>query len=116
MTTHQEYVDAIKKSAISTGKRLLIKALVTRVPFLFWPPFGLVTSFLIGKEVEILVAETEFAIFFTYIDMRVDAQGRAFSQAAIKNYQAQLNGSPQEKSEAEKELMDSFKKFVVLKS
>lgn len=112
--THQEYVDAIKKSAIATGKKLLIREVLKRLPFLFVPILGPITELILGKVVEILVQETEFALFFNYIDMRVDAQGRAFSDAATKNYQVQLNGTVEEKAAAEKELVEKFREFVIL--
>lgn len=107
-------MDAIKKSAVSTGKKVLIKTVAAKLPFLFVPIVGPITTLLLGKIVEILVNETEFALYFKYIDLRVDAQGRSFSEAVVRNYQAQQNGSPDEKAKAEKELIKSFKSFVVL--
>ena len=112
--THQEYVDAIKKSAVSAGKKVLISTLSKKIPFLFVPVIGPVVSLLLGKIVEILVQETEFAIFFKYIDLRVDRQGREFSEAAIRNFHAQQNGSPDERAKTERELIEKFKSFVVL--
>jgi hypothetical protein len=114
--SHQEYVDAIKNTAVSTGKKVLIEYLTKQFPYLFIPVLGPVVSFVIGKLVEILVRETEFAIFFKYIDLRVDSQGRAFSQAAMNNYDAQKNGTPEEIKKAELELIDKFRKFAILKS
>jgi hypothetical protein len=114
--THQEYVDAIKKSAISAGKKVLISTISKKLPFLFLPVIGPVTSLLLGKVVEILVQETEFAIFFKYIDLRVDSQGREFSEAAIRNFQVQQTGSPDEKAKTEKELIEKFRSFVILRS
>lgn len=116
MANHQEYVDALKKSAVSTGKKALISYLSKKLPFLFIPVIGPIVGLLLGKVVEILVQETEFAIFFVYTDMRVDAQGRAFSNAAMRNYHAQTNGTPEEKLAAEKELIDKFRAFVILRN
>ena len=114
MSTHQEYVEAIKKSAIATGKKALITYLTKKLPFLFIPVIGPIVSLVLEKVVEILIRETEFAIFFKYIDLRVDAQGRDFSEAAIKNFHVQKSGSPDEIAKAEKELIEKFKSFVVL--
>lgn len=114
--THQEYVDAIKKSAIATGKKLLIQAIAKKLPFLFVPVIGPITSFALEKVVEILVRETEFGIYFKYIDLRVDAQGRDFSEAAIKNYHVQQSGDKDAIAKAERELIEKFKSFVVLVS
>jgi hypothetical protein len=116
MTTHQEYVDALKASAIATGKKVLIEALVKRVPFLFIPVIGPLVELIVGKLVEILIQQTEFAIFFKYIDMRVDDQGREFSQAAINNRNMQFHGTPEEKEKAEKELIEKFRAFAILTS
>jgi hypothetical protein len=114
MTTHQEYVDSIKKAAVSTGKKFLVKRVAEMLPFLFLPILGPITTIALEKIVEILVRETEFAIFFKYIDLRVDAQGRAFSEAAIRNFHAQKTGDPNEIAKAEKELIEKFKSFVTL--
>lgn len=111
---HQDYVDAIKKSAISTGKKVLIQTVASKLPFLFVPVLGPIVSLALGKVVEILVEQTEFAIYFKYIDLRVDKQGRDFSQAAIRNLEAQKSGDKEEIVKAEKELMEKFKSFVVI--
>ena len=112
--THQEYVDAIKASAISTGKKVLIGAVSKKLPFLFVPVIGPVVGLVLGKIVELLVKETEFAIFFKYIDMRTSAQGRDFSEAAINNFKIQQSGTPEEKAKSEKELIEKFRSFVIL--
>lgn len=116
MATHQEYVDSIKKSAVAAGKKLLIAELTKRVPWLFIPVIGPLVSLVLGKVIEILVNETEFAIFFNYIDMRTDSQGREFSKAALVNLAAQRTGSPQEKAQAERDLIVKFKTFAVIGS
>ena len=114
MSTHQEYVDAVKKAAISTGKKALITYLTKKVPYLFVPVLGPVVSLLLGKVVEILIKETEFAIFFQYIDMRVDGQGRDFSEAVILNHKAHLSGDKDEIIKAEANLIKKFRAFVIL--
>lgn len=113
--THKSYSESIKKATISVGRDALVSYFSKKLPFLFIPVLGPVVTFLIGKMVEILIDKTEFAIFISYIDMRVDAQGSAFSRAAIDNYQAQQNGTPAEKIEAEKKLIQKFRDFVILK-
>ena len=113
---HAEYIEAIKKSAISTGKKVLISYLSKKLPFLFIPVVGPVVGLLIEKLVTILVTETEFGAFFLYIDFRVDAQGRAFSEAAIRNHKAQLSGDKNEIVKAEKELIERFRAFAILGS
>jgi hypothetical protein len=116
MPTHQQYVDSIKESAVSMGKKSLVAYLTKKAPFLFVPVIGPVVSLILGKVVEILVRETEYAIFFQYIDMRVDSQGRAFSEAARKNAEAQRSGTPEQKASAEKELIEKFRALVILRN
>ena len=111
---HSEYVEVIKKTALDAGKKLLLGELLKRVPFLFWGPLGAVTSLLVTKCLEILIQQTEFGIFFLYIDMRTDQQGKEFSSTAMKNYQIQQHGTPDEKKKSEEELIKAFKSFVRL--
>lgn len=116
MPSHQEYVDAIKKSVVSTGKKVLIETVAKKLPFLFVPVIGPITSLILGKVVEVLFNETELAVFFGYIDLRVDKQGRDFYEAAIKNRNVQLNGSPEAKAVSEKELIQKFRDFAILRN
>lgn len=113
---HQEYVDAIKKSAVATGKKVLVEYFKKQLPFMFLPGLGPITGFVLEKAVEVLVRETEFGIFFQYIDLRVDKQGLDFSQAAIKNYRAQQSGDKDEIAKAEKELIEKFRSFAILRN
>lgn len=112
---HQEYVDSLKASAIQIGKDILIREVKKRLPFLFIPILNPVMGYIIGKGVEILINHTEMAIFFFYIDMRVDKQAAVFSQAAVNNYNAQKTGSDYAKMEAEKALIKSFRELVILR-
>lgn len=116
MSTHASYVDSLKKASIALGKDALISYLSKTLPFLFIPVVGPIVSFFLGKLVEILITKTEFAIFIEYIDMRVDAQGSAFSKAALANYQTQQNGTPDEKAKAEKELITRFRALAIIRN
>lgn len=112
--TRQEYIDAIKKAAIATGKSGLIKVLLIKAPFLFYPVIGPITELLLGKILEILINETEFAAFFLYMDVRISKQGKEFAEAAVNNYKVQQTGTDQEKKDAEKLLMEKFKPLIVI--
>lgn len=114
--THQDYVNAVKKSAVAVGKKALVTALTKKLPYLFVPFLNPITTVLIEKLVTILVEDTEFEIFFEYIDLRVDGQGRSFSEAAIHNYNVQQTGTPEEKLAAEKALIEKFRAFAILKN
>ena len=98
------------------GTKLLVKEVAARLPFLFVPILGPFTKIILEKIVVLLFTQTEFAIFFKYIDMRTDFQGREFSQAALANYQAQRTGTPEQKLAAEEKLIKKFTAFVVLKN
>ncbi len=115
MTTHAGYVESLKHSAVSVGTKLLVKEVAARLPFLFVPILNPLTTMVLERLVRLLVLQTEFAVFFKYIDMRVDAQGRDFSRAALNNYHTQREGTPEQKKEAEERLIKAFTAFVVLK-
>lgn len=111
---HSDYVNALKAAAFETGKNLLRREGLKHLPFLFSGPLGIIGNKLVEKIMEVLIKEGEFAIFFKYIDLRVDAQARDFSNAALKNYRTQISGTPEEKAKAEVELIVAFKNFVKL--
>lgn len=111
---HSDYVNAIKSVAMKTGKDLLVREGLKHLPFLFVGPLGPLGNKIVEKIMEILIREGEFAVFFKYIDLRVDGQGKDFSDAAVRNYHAQTNGTPEEKAKAEAELIEAFKKFAKL--
>jgi hypothetical protein len=111
---NSDYVEAVKQSAFKIGKELLIREGLKSLPFLFTGPFGFVGTMITEKVMEVLIREGEFAVFFKYIDMRVDSQGSDFSKAAMENYRIQLLGTEAEKIEAEKKLIIAFKSFVKL--
>lgn len=111
---HSEYVEIIKKTATDLAVKLILEELLIEVPFLFWGPVGPLTKLVVTKVVTKAYEKGEMLVFFKYIDMRVDAQGIAFTEAAIKNHQAQLNGTEDEKKLAEKNLIAAFKSFAKL--
>jgi len=114
MTTRDEYAELIKSAALSAGKTLVMQVLVQRLPFLASAFFNPVAAWLVGKILTIAIKETEFGLFFLYIDLRTNAQGRAFQEAVLHNATAQKTGTPQEKADAEAQLIDSFRRFVRL--
>jgi hypothetical protein len=111
---HSEYVKVIQKTITDLAIRKILEALLKEAPFLFWGPFGPITKALITKVVMKAYEQGEMLAFFKYIDMRVDAQGVAFTKAAIKNHHIQQHGTEDEKKKAEQELIVAFKSFVKL--
>lgn len=119
MASRDEYVELLKSTALSVGKKKVLPLLLARLPAklttgffgaLLNPFFGLI----VGEALEIAIRETEMGAFFLYIDLRTSAQGREFEKQARANFEAQKNGTPEEKELAEKALIDAFRKFVKL--
>lgn len=111
---HSEYVKIIQKTLTELAVKKILEALLLEAPFLFWGPLGPFTKMVITKVVTKAYEQGEMAVFFKYIDMRVDAQGSAFSAAAIKNFQVQQTGTEDEKKKSEQELIAAFKSFAKL--
>ncbi len=117
MSTRDEYVELLKSTALSLGKKQILPLLLAQLPaglttgfvgMLLNPIFG----FLVGKVLEIAIRETEIGLFFLYIDLRVNAQGKEFEAAMRANLAAQNGGNVADIAKAEKELIISFKNFV----
>lgn len=111
---YQEYVEAVKSTALTTAKKTLISALLKKVPFLFYGPFGAITTLAVEKALELLFKEAEFAVYFKYTDLRVDRQGLDFSRVAMENYKIQQTGTEDEKKKSEERLIACFKNFISL--
>jgi hypothetical protein len=111
-STQDQYVQAIKNSFISLGKKAVMAKLIQLSSVFALGPINALTALVVEKILTIVVNETETGIYFLYIDMRVHGQGREFSQAAQANFKAQQNGTKEEKDAAEKALIDAFSKLV----
>jgi hypothetical protein len=109
---HSQYVEIIKSTVTDVAIKKILEALLMEAPFLFWGPLGPLTRMLVSKVVTKAYEQGEMAIFFKYIDMRVDSQGRKFSEIAIKNHYVQQHGTEDEKKKSEQELIIAFKSFV----
>lgn len=106
------YVDLLKSTALEIGKRFVMQYLLTKLPFLALPIINPIAGFVVGYILKIAIRESEFGLFFLYIDLRTNRQGVNFIEAASKNRIAQVSGSPEQKAKAEKELIDSFRQFA----
>lgn len=113
---HSEYVEIAKNLGINVLKKSIISATVKAIPFF---ALGLPNTLLIKLATwlaGIIVNQAEMMIFFKYIDLRTDSQARDFEAAMIKNHQAQLTGTDQEKKDAEKILTDALYRLVNLRA
>lgn len=113
MSTRDEYVELIKSTALSAGKKAVMQIIIKQFPSLASGFLGTVVTPIIGMFVgfilEAAIRQTEMGIFFLYIDLRTSAQGRDFEKFARANFEAQKNGTPEQKARAEKELINSFR-------
>jgi hypothetical protein len=112
-----EYVELLKSTALSLGKKAVLNLLIPALPG--WMTSGLIGTllnplfgYLVGMILELAIRETEIGMFFLYIDLRTSAQGREFEKTARANLEKQKNGTPAEKEKSEKELIDAFRAFV----
>ena len=112
--TRDEYVASIKSSFVTLGTKAAMGYLVTQMPFIAEPIMYKLVETLVYEMMTKVVNGGELAIFFQYTDFRVNQQGNAFVQAALKNHQAQLSGTEEEKQRAETELIDRFAEFASL--
>lgn len=110
--TYDDYIKAVRSAALTTAKKSLIAALLKKVPFLFFGPLAPLTNLLVGKALDLLFEQAEFAIYFKYTDLRVDKQGSDFSKIALENYEIQQHGTEDEKRKSEEKLINSFKHFI----
>lgn len=108
------YAEMIKQAAFSTGKHLVLKFVVGKLPFMGNIFFGPIVGFFVGKVLEIAILKTEMGIFFTFIDLRTSQQGREFAAAALANIEAQKSSDPKVRANAEKKQIDAFRVFVKL--
>ena len=109
--TRDEYAALLKDAALTTGKRLVIEAIGKAVPFLGTSFFSPIVGWIVGKVLTIAIEQTEFGLFFLYIDLRTSSQGRDFEKAAQANQAAQ-KGTPDEKQKAEAHLIDALRRFA----
>lgn len=127
-TPRDEFAEALKQAAITIGKKGLMQFLTKKI--LAWAAtkvYGKLISglwfianpivgFALGWVIVYLVKETEFGLFFWYIDTRATRQGRDFVGAALVNHRAQQHGTDEEKKSAEIHLRETFYNLASLRS
>lgn len=109
MPTRDQYAEIIKSAALSAGKKAVIASLKSRFPFFALPIVSPILGWIVTSVLTEAILQTEFGLFFSYIDMRTMQQGRDFEAAALANYRAQKFGTAQEKKNAEALLIDRFR-------
>lgn len=114
-SNRKKYIEAIKRSFVTLGKKTLLAALasIPGVGVVFaWGPMPYLTGLAIEWGLNKIANATDTGIYFLYVDFRVAAQSEDFTDAAMKNYEAQINGTKEQKDEAEKNLIETFDRFV----
>lgn len=114
--THDEYVNLIKETALSVGKNAVMKVIMAKIPGSIAWLASPILGFLVGWVLTIAIKYTEFGAFYQYTDLRIGDQAKDFEAAALANQAAQLNGTKEEKINAEKNLIKAFDRFFSLRS
>jgi hypothetical protein len=109
---YESYVQFLKTTFKDAGVKLVMKYLVSQIPFFRLAFINPIAAFFVGKVISIAVDKTELGAFFLFIDLRISAQGRAFEQVALLNYEVQKNGTKEEKLDAEEKLIEKFRELV----
>jgi hypothetical protein len=113
---HSDYIEIARGLGVKVLQKSIIGGVVKAAPFF---AVGLPNTILIKFATwlaGIIADQAEMMIFFKYIDLRTDKQASDFEAAMIKNHQAQLTGTEQEKKDAEKILAEALNRLVNLKS
>lgn len=110
--TKDDYVAYVKSTFITLSKRAIITWLSSLFPFLLNPFFAKVLELVAGKIASVIAMYGEMQAFFFYTDFRVGKQSDEFIEAAKANDEAQKNGTPEEKKNAEEKLINAFRTFA----
>lgn len=116
MSSRDTYVASIKSAFVTLGVKTVMGFLTVEIPFLASPIIQPIVQWFVEMIINRIVDAGEMQAFFFYIDTRVDKQGKEFEAAAYANFEAQKNGTPEQKQAAKEDLMRKFKSFAVLKS
>lgn len=110
--SREEYVATLKSAAVQIGTKAVMASLVAEAPIFANPILGGIAEAIAEHYMNEIVNFAEFGAFFLYIDVRTDQQGQDFFDAAARNVKAKLNGTPEEKALAEKDMLDKFHAFA----
>lgn len=115
MPTRDDYVSVIKHGFVMIAEKAAMTAITAALPALMLNPIAnYIVSHLLDWILNIIVDAAEMQVFFLYIDVRTSKQGQEFFNAAKANRDVQKAGTPKEKADAEKALIDKFRAFAKL--
>jgi hypothetical protein len=110
--TKDEYVEYVKSTFITMGRKSVMTALTVQFPILANPFLNKIVELVVSKIVTIIVVAAEMQAFFFYTDFRVAKQSEEYIAAALANKKAQESGTPEEKKIAEENLINIFRTFA----
>ena len=109
-----ENVQIVKDASVILLKEALLGVFIKWIPSLAFGPLNYVAVKLATKLAEELAERGELLLFFEHIDFRTNNQGKDFVAAMIRNHNAQISGSSDEKQAAENELIITANIFITL--
>lgn len=107
--THQDYADIIKSAALSSAKSAMLSYFAKKIPFLTTKFMNPITTYLVDVFLKILIRETEFAVFFMYIDLRTSFQAKRFEKSAMEYENAKKSNDQAKIKEYESRLINDFR-------
>ncbi len=110
----EKYLESLKRETSKDISRSAVTYLIKKYAWMSFGPISMILNFVVTKLVDIIIYNTQLAVYFKYIDFRVDEQGQDFHNAIIKNMNAQENGTEQDRINAEKNLKAAFAHLVKL--
>lgn len=111
-----ELIEVFKKSVVEIGSRGVMAYLVAQAPVLGLPVIRTIVSAMVSRIIDILVTNTELAIYFVYTDQRTAKQAKEYEEAAVRRaviMQSQLS-TEEEKKNAEEELINRARELIRL--
>jgi hypothetical protein len=114
--TNEEYVAALKHSALVIAKKQVMQKLVAAIPFFGLPFFNPLALLIVTRVLETAIMKTEMGLFFLYTDVRVNAQASRFVAAALYFNEAKHLGTAKEAKLAEENMVGAFRNFVKFSS
>lgn len=104
----------IKKAIYDYAKSAIMKALVTKLPFLGWAWLNPIVGFFLGKLMDIVYEHVYRAVSFAIIDIKVNAQKEAYDQAVVQLQEvlAKEQATEKEIEDAKKEFKEKFRDLI----
>lgn len=113
MGTRDAYVATLKSAFVSLGTKGLVGLINGAAPWTMNPLVDFILQHILDKILSEIADLAEIQAFFIYVDFRVGKQGTDFF-AAAKNYQKAKLGTPKEKADAQKILIDRARELIDL--